>query len=81
MTDHDKHHQRGTKQEIIDLTSDSDDRTPITGRTVRSIDIDLSNNPFDGDDDVALDDDDVSTMHQLGSMTCAVRENIYRILE
>jgi hypothetical protein len=76
MTDTHKY-QRATKNEIIDLTSDTDGMTTNTGSNMRSVDIHFNNNPLDEDDDDDDDefDDGVSTMHQLGSVTCTVRAN------
>jgi hypothetical protein len=73
MTDTYKY-QRTTKNEIIDLTSDSDGITTNTGSNMRSVDIHFNNNPMDEDDEDEFDDG-VSTMHQLGSVTCTVRAN------
>jgi hypothetical protein len=61
--------------EIIDLTSDFYDTMPNTGSNTHIIDIDFNNNRLEDDIDDDLLDDDRSTMHQLGSVTCTVREN------
>jgi flagellar biosynthesis/type III secretory pathway M-ring protein FliF/YscJ len=77
MTDMYQYQRRaGTNMsEIIDLTSDSYDTMPNTGGDMHIIDIDFNNNRLDDDIDDDLLDDDRSTMHQLGSVTCSVREN------
>lgn len=73
MTDHSKYQQRATKDDIIDLTSDSNDDVIVSNGNMRSVDIHFNNNPFADDDDDEFDDG-VSMMHQLGSVTCTVRE-------
>ena len=68
-----KYHRPASKNDVIDLTSDSQSVISINSNAPTIIDIDFNNNPFDNDDNDDIFDDGLGTMHKLGSISCAVR--------